>query len=206
MRSLLAGPLDQAASWLSRLGVTPGAATAAGLLVGVAAAVAAGIGQWTTALVLWLVSRLADGLDGPMARVTGQASPWGGYLDIVADFTVYGAFVVGCAIGQPDARVAMLVLLLTYYVNGTAFLAFSSAVGQIGTQTGLEDERTHVFSRGLAEGTETIVAHSLFVGLPGAMVPLAWVFAAMVTITIAQRLVVAVRLLRDHRPSRGTSR
>lgn len=56
----------------------------------------------------------ARGLDGAVARHAGRATDRGGYLDVVADFTVYGAFVVGCAIGAPYARTALLVPLLAH--------------------------------------------------------------------------------------------
>lgn len=196
-------------SWASvavRAGVSADAMTGVGLLVGIAAAAAAATSQWGLALVLWLLGRIPDGLDGPMARQQGGGSERGGFLDIMADFTVYGAFVAGCAIGRPDARVALIVLVLTYYVNGAAFLAFSSAVERIGRRTGLEDERSFVFPRGLAEGTETIVAHSLLVAFPEAMEGIAWGFAALVAITAGQRIRLAVRVLRDPAtPHRGTS-
>jgi phosphatidylglycerophosphate synthase len=199
------GPLtDRAGAALTRAGVAPDALTAAGLVLGLAAAGAAAAAAWTPALVLWLVSRVVDGLDGAVARRTRGPSERGGYLDIVADFTVYGGFVVGCAIGQPDARLALLVLLLTYYVNGTAFLAFSSAVTRTGRRTGLEDERSLVFARGLAEGTETVLVHALLVLVPTAMAPIAWTFAAVVAVTVVQRVVTAARLL-DERGHRGTS-
>lgn len=68
----------------------------------------------------------------------------------------------------------------------------------MGRQHNLErpDERTFHFNRGLAEGTETIVAHSLMVLLPGWMSAIAWGFAAAVLLTIGNRVRVAVRLLR----------
>lgn len=196
VRTVLAPVLDRVAAALARARVTPTVLTAAGFALGIGAAVAAGRAAWRMALVLWLVGRVLDGLDGAVARHTGTVSDRGGYLDVVADFTVYGAFVVGCAVGAPDARLPLLVLLGTYYVNGTAFLALSSVVERRRQRTGLEDERSFVFSRGLAEGTETIVAHALFVLLPGAMAGLAWGFAAVVAVTILQRVTFAVRVLR----------
>lgn len=194
-RALLRPGLARVARPLARWGVTPNTVTAAGFVVGLASAVAAAFGAWWLALGLWLASRLFDGLDGAVARSSRTATDRGGYLDVVADFTVYGAFVVGCAIGEPDARIALLVLLLAYYVNGTAFLAFSSAVERRRLRTGLEDERSFVFTRGLAEGTETVVAHALFVAVPTVMPVLAWAFAAVVAVTIVQRVHLAVRVL-----------
>ena len=147
---------------------------------------AAGFALWTLALVLWPTSRVFDLLDGAVARAADRVSERSGWVDLVADFTVYGGFVVGCGIGQPDARVACLVLLGTYYLNGTVFLAFSSAAERQGRQT--RTGGTFHFQRGLAEGTETVVAHTLMVALPGHMSLIAWMFAGMVALTILHRV------------------
>lgn len=193
IRRLLARPLPVFGGRLAGLGVTPTQLTVVGFVVGVAAAVAAALAWWTVALVLWLVSRLADGLDGAVARTVG-ATELGGYLDIVADFVVYGAFVVGVAVAVPEARLACAVLLLTYYVNGTALLAFSS-LAETRRRAGKGDRSARSFG-GLAEGTETIVVHSLLCLLPAAAAQIAWAFAAVVALTAVWRVRLAVRALR----------
>jgi phosphatidylglycerophosphate synthase len=72
---------------------------------------AATLAFWPLALALWLLNRALDGLDGAVARASGGGSDLGGLLDFLADFVVYGGFVVGVAIAEPDARVARTVLL-----------------------------------------------------------------------------------------------
>lgn len=196
VRGALAPALERVAGALVRAGVRPWTLTLAGLVAGAGAAVAAGLARWTPALVLFLVSRVADGLDGPVARQGGGGTELGGLLDILADFAVYGGFVAGCAVGRPDARVACAVLLLAYYLNGSAFLAFSSVAERRGLQRPFADERSLTFLRGLAEGTETTVAHSLMALLPDHLATIAWVFAGVVGVTVLQRVTVAVRLLR----------
>lgn len=197
-RALLGPWLQRLVPLLRRLRATPGRLTAAGLLLALAAAVAAGAGLWLLALGLWLVSRLADGLDGVLARADDAGTDLGGYLDIVADLVAYGAFVAGVGVGEPSARVACLVLLVTYYANGGAFLALSS-IAERRRQRVADDGRSLQFVGGLAEGTETIVVHSLLAlaGLlaPTLVAPLAWVFAAAVAVTVAQRVAVARRVL-----------
>jgi phosphatidylglycerophosphate synthase len=194
VRTLLAPGLDRAGRWLARRGVRPLALTLLGLVLALAAAAAAALALWGWALALWLLSRLPDGLDGPVARASGGGTAFGGWADITADLAAYGTFVAGCAIGSPDARVACLVLLLTYYVNGGSLLALSAAAHERGIARA--DERTFHFTRGLAEGTETIVVHSLMVLLPAWMPVLAWGFSAAVLVTIGQRIRLARRLLR----------
>lgn len=193
IRRALAPIWDRGAAGLARAHVRPITVTVTGLVVALAACVAAGLAAWWWALGLWLASRVFDGLDGPLARRTGGGTAFGGWADITADIVAYGAFVAACGIGNPDAAVACLVLLTTYYINGASLLALSAAAESQGDDR--PDERTFHFRRGLAEGFETIVVHSLMVLFPSAMAPIAWVFAAMVAATIVQRVVVARRVL-----------
>lgn len=181
------------------IGVRPGHLTGLGLVLGVAAAAAAAMGAWWWALGLWLASRVPDGVDGVLARLQGADSDVGGFLDLMADFAVYGGFVLGVGIGAPSARVAAAALLLTYYLNGSAFLA-TSALAEKRRANVAAGERSLQFVRGLTEGAETIVAHALF-ALAGAVRPdviddAVWVFAALVAVTVGQRVTFAWRVLR----------
>jgi phosphatidylserine synthase len=203
VRRVLDGPLDRAAGVLDRPWCSPDRLTTAGLVLGLGSAGAAAGRLWPLALVLWLVSRLADGLDGPLARrrqargAPGDAGA-GGFYDITADFLVYGSTVVGVGVGATAAYGAswapFVAVLLTYYVNGTAFLAFSSIAERSGRT--LDDGRSLSFLGGLAEGTETIVVHSLWLLLPFAAAPIAWVWAAVVGVGALHRLWAGYRLLR----------
>ncbi|MGI8483423.1 MAG: CDP-alcohol phosphatidyltransferase family protein, partial [Thermomicrobiales bacterium] len=93
-RRILAPLLNRTARMLDQAWLEPNHVTATGLLLGVSGAVAAGLQFWSVALVLWLLSRLADGLDGPPARNRAAAgnpiSCAGGSRDTSADFVVSG--------------------------------------------------------------------------------------------------------------------
>lgn len=192
LRAALAPPLNATATHLSRAGVSPLAVTATGWLAGVGACVAAGSRHWPLALALWLGNRLLDGLDGPLARRRG-ATDVGGFLDIVADFSVYAGFVVAVAVAVPAARLAAVALLSAYYVSGAAFLALSSLAERRRATMG--DNRSLRFVGGLAEGAETVVAYAAFCLLPSAATEIAWGFTAAVAITAGQRLWWGTRLL-----------
>ena len=203
IRARLAPVWEALARRLHRWGVAPIALTLLGLVLALTAAVAAALAWWPAALVLWLVSRVPDGLDGPVARVAGRTSAFGGWADITADMAAYSAFIVGCAIGQPDAMLACLVLLFAYHVNASSLLAYAAARATTRPDRALGGHpvsgdvgnRTLHLSRGLAEGTETIVVHALMVAFPTVMAPLAAVFAAVVLLTVLQRVLVARRTL-----------
>ncbi|MGF1599181.1 MAG: CDP-alcohol phosphatidyltransferase family protein [Acidimicrobiales bacterium] len=171
--------------------------TAVGLALGLVAAGLAAAAWWWAALGCWLASRVVDGLDGAVARLEGT-SPRGGFVGIVADFTVYAAFVVGIAVAIPEARLAAVVLLGTYYVSGAAFLAWSSAAAEArarrtGAGLALDDDRTVRFVGGLAEGFETIVAYAVVCVVPDRAEVVLWAFALLVGVTALQRVVFAFR-------------
>lgn len=201
LRRLLAEPLGRAAAGLDRAWITPDRITAVGLVLGLGSAATAAYQLWWWALLLWLVSRVADGLDGPLARrraggaVTTGA---GGFFDITADFVVYGSTVVGVAVGSAAAFGApswpFLLVLLAYYVNGAAFLAFSSIAERYGKR--VDDGRSLSFLGSLAEGAETIAVHSLWLLFPAVSWQIAVVWAAVVAVSAAQRMVGGYRALR----------
>lgn len=197
-RRLTARPLDRAGAALAGVGVRPLALTAVGWLAGLGACAAILAEAWTVALVLWLANRLLDGLDGAVARQVGPTD-LGGFLDIVADFSIYAGFVLAVAVAVPEARLACLFLLVAYYVSGTAFLALSSMLERRRSE-GHRDERSLRFVGGIAEGTETVIAYALFTILPQHAEAIAWVFAVAVALTALQRIAEGVLVLRTTSP------
>jgi phosphatidylglycerophosphate synthase len=195
LRTLTAPALDAAGRRLARAGVPPAALTGAGWAAGAGACAATALRAWPVALGLWLANRLLDGLDGPTARAGGRSCEAGGFLDIVADFSVYAGIILGLAVAVPGARLACVALLTAYYISGTAFLALSSLAERRRARLG--DERSLRFVGGLAVGTETIAAYVLLFLLPGQAVLIAWAFTAVVAVTAAQRVVIGARLLRE---------
>lgn len=193
-RALCAPALNRAAAPLAAAGVKPVALTAIGWIAGLGACVAIVGGLWIVALVLWLVNRLFDGLDGAVARIAGPTD-LGGLLDIVADFSIYAGFVLAIAIEVPDARLACVALLTAYYISGTAFLAFSSILERRRAAGHAEDGRSLRFVGGVAEGTETVIVYVLFTLLPDHAELIAWSFAAAVAVTAVQRIVEGVLTL-----------
>lgn len=191
-RALYAPAIGRVAAGAAGAGLSAGAVTAAGLAVGIGACVAAALGAWGIALGLWLANRTLDGLDGAIARRT-RPSDLGGMLDFLADFVVYAGFVVAVAIAVPDARLAATALLAAYLLNNVALLSFASLIERRGLPLG--DERSLRLTSGLTEGTETILAYATICLLPTHAATIAWIFAAMVMITVGQRIALAIRTL-----------
>lgn len=218
LRRMLAKPLNGLAVALDVSWITPDRLTMAGLVIGLASAGLSAAQWWPLALVAWLLSRLFDGLDGTLARRRRAAkestssapkapeetspshSEAGGFLDIVSDFVVYGATVGGVAIGAAAAFDApwwpFLLVLFSYYLNGTALLAFSSIAERTGRTTTDADNRSLSFLGRIAEGGETILVHSLWLVLPFIAWQIALVWGVFVFASAIQRMIAGYRLLR----------
>ena len=179
---------------LARLGITANTVTWAGFVIGALAAIAIAWQYYLTGLLLLLVSRLADGLDGAVARAT-RKTDLGGYLDIVLDFAFYGMIPLGFVIADPGANaVAGAVLLLSFYVNGSSFLAYAIIAEKRGMDTSQRGAKSLNFTTGLAEATETLAVFAAFCLFPGYFAPIAWVFAVICFYTAASRIVLAIKI------------
>ncbi|MGB1026920.1 MAG: CDP-alcohol phosphatidyltransferase family protein, partial [Rhodospirillaceae bacterium] len=127
LRPLIDPPLNRMAAWIAARGISANALTVIGFVIGLAAVPALAAGLYWVAFFLIGFNRLADGLDGPVARARPEgSSEVGGFLDITLDFLFYGAIVVGFALADP-ARNALpaAVLLFCFIGTGSSFLAFA---------------------------------------------------------------------------------
>jgi phosphatidylglycerophosphate synthase len=194
MRGVIDAPLNESGRWLASRGASANAVTLVGLGLGLFAAgmITAGWSGILVALVL-LASRLADGLDGAVARAHGKTD-FGGYLDIVCDFTFYGAIPLAFVLNDPGTNgVAGAFLLFSFYVNAATFLGYAVLAEKRGLETRSRGEKSLYFTAGLMEGTETILCFAVLAVWPGLFVPAAWVFGGLCLMTAAARVALAAR-------------
>jgi len=192
---LLRPGLEQAARGLRALGVGADAVTVAGFAVGLAAAASIALGRPVAGLVLVLASRLCDGLDGALARVTTPTDR-GAYLDIALDFLFYASIPLAFAIADPAANaLAAAVLLAAFIGTATTFLAFAALAAQRGLHSVAYPSKGIYYLGGLTEATETLVCFAAMCLWPARFALFAWVFAALCAVTIATRLWAGWRLL-----------
>ncbi len=195
-RRLIDPPLGRLGRRLGGMGVGADAVSVAGFALGLLAAAAVALGAPTLGLALFLLNRLADGLDGAIARHTGLTDR-GGFLDIVFDFIVYAAMVCGFALLDPAANaLAAAWLLCAFMGTGSSFLAFAIMAGRRGLVTEARGKKSLYYLGGLTEGSETIAFLALACLLPAAFPILAWVFSAMCWLTTGARIATGWRLLR----------
>ena len=193
-RKLIDPPLNAIGKKLGASGVTADSVTLVGLGLGLSAALLIALGWVGAGLVALLASRLADGLDGAVARAT-QKTDFGGYLDIACDFLFYGAIPFAFVVMDPSANaVAGAWLLTSFYFNGTSFLGYAILAEKRGIETDAQGVKSLYYSNGLLEGTETIIFFVLLCLLPAYFSPLAWVFGALCFATATLRLIAARRV------------
>lgn len=192
MRKKIDGPLKLGARALARLGVRANGVTLAGLVFGFAAAAAVIFGYYHLALLAFLLNRLCDGLDGPLARLHG-ASDFGGFLDIVCDFLVYNALALGFLLAAPENLLPGAFLLLSFVGTGSTFLAYAIVAAKRGANHERQGKKTFYYLGGLAEGTETIVFFALCLLWPPIFPIAAWIFAGLCALTTLVRALSARR-------------
>ncbi len=178
--------------------VSPVKVTLAALVVGIGAAIAAGLGAYGWALALWLLNRFLDGLDGEVARLENSQSDRGGYFDILADFVVYAAIPLALVLSAPSetSYLCLALLLASFYVNTGSWMYLAAILEKRGRR--LPAERTSIaMPTGLIEGAETILFYCLLLAFPQEFVPLAHLMTILVAVTIIQRIVWAARHLQE---------
>lgn len=197
IRPLIDPPLNRMGLGLARVGVTADGVTLAGLALGLLAAAMIALGAPGLALAPLLLSRVADGLDGAVARAT-RKTDFGGYLDITSDFLFYGAVPLAFVLLDPGTNGAAGAFLLTsFYINGASFLGYAILAEKRGMETSKRGAKSLYFTGGLLEGTETIVFFVALCIFPSYFAPLAWVFGTLCFITAGSRVLLARAVFSD---------
>lgn len=182
-------PLQALARWLAGRGVRADHLTWAGFAVGLLAVplIASGHPRW--ALLAMALNRLADGLDGTLARLTTPTDR-GAFLDITLDFLFYACIPLAFALANPAANgLAAAVLLFTFMGTASSFLAFAVLAARRGLTSTAYPRKGFYYLGGLTEATETLAVFTLMCLVPTWFVPLALGFAALCALTTVTRVV-----------------
>ncbi len=195
-RPLIDPPLNRIAARLARR-IDADTITLLGFALGLGAMGLVMLGHHLAGLALFLLGRLADGLDGAVARRTG-VTDLGGYLDITLDFIVYSGLVFAMAVADPEANaLAAAFLVFSFMGTGSSFLAFAIMAAKRGLSSRARGTKSLYYLGGLAEGSETILFFLLVLLWPRAFAPLAWLFGLVCWITTSSRILMAREMLAD---------
>jgi phosphatidylglycerophosphate synthase len=190
LRRLIDPPLDRAGALLAAAGLGADAVTIGGFLLGAGGWAALALQAYGAAALLILLNRLADGLDGAIARAHGVTDR-GGYLDITLDFIFYAGVPFCFAVGRPETALAAAFLVFSFVGTGTSFLAFAAIAAKRGLETEARGRKSLYYLGGLTEGSETIALFLACCLFPDQFAWLAWGFGALCWATTASRIAMA---------------
>lgn len=188
LQQRIAPAIERIAQGLVRRGVTANQLTLVGFAIGIAAAVLIALHLYQAALALILLSRLCDGLDGAVARIT-RPTDVGGFLDIALDFLFYAAIPLGFAFADPARNaLAAATLLAAFAGTMSSFLAFAVLAAKRQMHSLDYPDKSFYFLGGLTEATETLACFAAMCLWPQHFALLAYGFAALCAITTLTRL------------------
>lgn len=192
---LIKPTLARAAVKMSARGWTADRITVAGFVIGLCCVAALVSGQFYLALVFLLLNRLADGIDGELARLI-KPTDAGGFLDISLDFIFYAIFPLGFAIVDPvNNALPAAVLIASFVGTGASFLAFSSMACKRDIEHPEFGYKGLYYINGFVEGTETILFFVLMCLMPHHFALLAWIFTALCLVTAINRVYFGYKTL-----------
>ena len=172
------------ALFLGRLGFSPDALTVAGFGIVLAAAFAAAAGQWVLTALILIFGTLFDGLDGTLARATGQTSNFGAFLDSTMDRAGEAVIYAGIAAGAAVNGMTEVIGLATLALGLGSLVSYVRARGEaLGVRADV----------GLAQRAER--AAVLIIGLlAGGLAAPTWLTAALALISVASAITVVQRI------------
>jgi phosphatidylglycerophosphate synthase len=170
--------LDPAGSFLNRLGLTPISVTLLGVGGNVVAAYLVATGRISWGGLAMLIAWPIDALDGTMARLRGEASDWGAFVDSVSDR--YSELLVLGALLYHFAMTAQHQLVV---------VTFAAAAGSV--LVSYVKARAEAQSFSAKEGVLTraerylVLGPCLLLNLPAVGV---WIIAVLANFTALQRI------------------
>jgi phosphatidylglycerophosphate synthase len=193
-RADIRGIQSTVAHALFRVGISANLATAFAALTGVAAGIAFAIGAIGYGIALLALSAVLDALDGTIARECAAPSALGGVFDLVSDRVVETAVIIGIAWGHAELYFAAFLLVASWYVNITVFLAVGAALERRGPK--LIDYPPGILERTEALAFFVILASAESIGFLRPAGPiLCYAMTLLEIITGAQRLIFGWRML-----------
>jgi phosphatidylglycerophosphate synthase len=169
---------------LHRLRVSPDHLTFAGIVFGGLAGLAFARGRLVLAGIFLILAGVSDMLDGSLARASGEASPFGSYIDSVADRFTEALIFTGIAWhlrGRTELLLVLAALAGSFLVSYTK--ARAEALG-VGCEVGLMERPERII---------VLVAGALL----DQLVPALWVLAVLTMLTAGQRVLHVRKMMRS---------
>lgn len=186
---LVATLFTPVARWLQRMNVSANLVTVLGFVLNVCAGGVLVIGRLQLAAILIAVGGTLDGLDGLLARLSGQVSSFGAFFDSVLDRWSESVVFLGLLVWYQRADMTVEVILIYVALVSSLLVSYTRARAEgVGAQC----------NRGLFTRLERVVV--LVAGLVLQQVTIAlWILAVFATFTAVQRIYLTWRYIRDHK-------
>ena len=186
------GHLNRIANVLYEKGVDPNWVTLLGLVVAFLCFVALSYGLFYLGLILILINRFLDGLDGSLARL-GTPRKFGAFFDVTSDFAFYALIPLGFAVFSPyENALPTAFLLAAFYVNGSSFLAEAIIIEKYNIKIDQAD-KGFFYSFGFIEGFETICFFLFICFFPNLYSHAAYIFFTLTLFTHGIRVFKSFR-------------
>ena len=172
-------------------GLGPGAngTTILGIASGLVAGFVFARGFTIVGMLLLGASALLDAVDGTVAREFAVATLFGGILDLCSDRVVEIAVITAITWRRPELYFPALILIGSWYLNITVFLAAGAALERRGP-------KRIDYPPGLLERTELIMFFVVLAMSRRQFGPwLCYAYSGLELITTTQRLLFARRML-----------
>ena len=178
---------SNAARILYRTGIRANWATTIGGVLGILAGIVFARGEIVMGIIALALSGGLDAVDGAIAREFETTTRLGGILDLTMDRMVEVAVLLGLIWQHSALDFAAAVVLATWYVNITVFMATGAALGG--------DEKPIHYPPGLVERTEALVFFVLLAIAAPLRAYICYAYAALEAFTAMQRMAYAWRHL-----------
>ncbi len=189
-------PLRRLAGQLMARGWRANQVTWVGFALGLSALPLIALGHPGWALLSMALNRLADGLDGALARLT-RPSDLGAFLDISLDFLFYAAIPLAFVLADPAHNgLAGALLIYSFIGTGGTFLAFAVLAAKRGSTSTAYPDKGFYYLGGLTESTETMAVFVLMCLMPAWFEGLAYGFASLCALTTLLRIAAGVQMFR----------
>lgn len=193
--------LERLAQWVVARGITANALTLISFLAAIGVMAAIGLHIYWLGIVMLLINRVCDGIDGIVARLhaaqhDGRLSPFGTFADTLTDIFLYGGIVFAFVLGTPSFAMAGTFLLFTWLLSAFASLAFDIEAESKGLA---EEHRTRnalLFFDGVSSQVEMTIVLTLMCVFPAYFPAIAAIYGVVCLLTVGSRVLMAYKYLR----------
>ncbi|GAB4164116.1 MAG: CDP-alcohol phosphatidyltransferase family protein [Rickettsiaceae bacterium] len=161
--------------------------TLIGFICGIFAILSIILNKYSLGAAFILCNRLADGLDGAIARHS-KLTDFGGFLDIVCDFIIYAGIVFAFGLIRPENLLYASFLIFSFIGPITSFLAYAIIASKRQLTTQKRGKKSFYYLGGICEGTETAAVLILFCLMPQYFSIICIVFGLMCWLTTFGRV------------------